>query len=191
MKLSNFIATLALALPSVLGASLARSLSDAPALVNTTGLDGYAGDFLDTRSTTGLEARSNKDVRSLQARQASNIEGDVNNILNLVRSQVGSGNQGRIDFTQRVVREGSSRFPQYNWVIVHTAHLTRFDGASGRNWNHWHYEFDINPGGTIRYELYWFESGTFELQGDGGFINWAWTGQVSSISPSGRVITFV
>lgn len=83
-----------------------------------------------------------------------------------------------------------ARFPQFNWIVVHVKHTTKFDGTKGVDWGHKHHELDIQIGGTIgygltvecgwlsannspvaRYEIYNFKSGEFTRHGDGGFIN--------------------
>ncbi|EPQ53362.1 hypothetical protein GLOTRDRAFT_100927 [Gloeophyllum trabeum ATCC 11539] len=42
----------------------------------------------------------------------------------------------------------------------------------GTDWVHQHFEIDIEIGGTIGYELYLGNTGTFKRNGDGGDINW-------------------
>ena len=85
-----------------------------------------------------------------------------------------------------------SQWPQYNWVICHTAYSIAFDGVDGTDYGHTHHELKISFGRTIgsvllmylqhyyflfshnllnRYDLYWAKSGTFYRYGDGGFIN--------------------
>ncbi|KAK0532340.1 hypothetical protein OC835_003361 [Tilletia horrida] len=64
-----------------------------------------------------------------------------------------------------------------NIVVIHTGHDYAWDGAQGTDWNHWHYELDIQIGGTVGYEMYVSKtSGYLKRTGDGGTINWAWYG---------------
>ncbi|KAF5359387.1 hypothetical protein D9756_003622 [Leucocoprinus leucothites] len=100
-------------------------------------------------------------------------------------------NEGRGQFTQDTVANGRSQYPDFNWVVVHTKHETDFDGVQDEDWGHQHQEFDIEIGGTIGYEIYWFRSGTFKRQGDGGFLNWAWGGAMTSTADDGATVTFV
>lgn len=39
--------------------------------------------------------------------------------------------------------------PNFNYVMCHTKHDTKFDGVEGQDWKHTHKEFDIQIGGTI------------------------------------------
>ena len=64
-----------------------------------------------------------------------------------------------------------NQYPQWNWVMCHTAHLYKFDGERGKDWFHKHEEFPVSFGKTIGYEIYWFKSGQFFRKGDGGYLN--------------------
>lgn len=74
--------------------------------------------------------------------------------------------------------------------MCHTKHTTKFDGQKGKDWGHRHEEFKVSFGKTIgyvrvscliripnlivppdSYEIYYFKSGTFTRQGDGGYLN--------------------
>ncbi|CAD6978281.1 unnamed protein product, partial [Tilletia controversa] len=41
-----------------------------------------------------------------------------------------------------------------NIVVIHTGHDYAWNGAQGDAWQHWHYELDVQIGGTIGYEMY-------------------------------------
>ncbi|CAD6981429.1 unnamed protein product, partial [Tilletia controversa] len=41
-----------------------------------------------------------------------------------------------------------------NIVVIHTEHDYTWNGAQGDAWEHWHYELDVQIGGTIGYEMY-------------------------------------
>jgi hypothetical protein len=60
-----------------------------------------------------------------------------------------------------------AKYRGWNWVICHTKHKTDFKGEN----HHRHEEFKVSFGKTIGYEIYWFKAGTFERQGDGGYLN--------------------
>ncbi|KAJ3536799.1 hypothetical protein NMY22_g5876 [Coprinellus aureogranulatus] len=81
-------------------------------------------------------------------------------------------------FAKETVAYGRKQWPEYNWIICHPAHSYIWDGVQGQTWDHWHYELDVYGAGTIGYELYWTKGGFFSLNGDGGFINWAYNGNV-------------
>ncbi|KIJ93122.1 hypothetical protein K443DRAFT_409255 [Laccaria amethystina LaAM-08-1] len=69
---------------------------------------------------------------------------------------------------------------------------TKRDQFTGTDWGHTHHELDISLGRTIgtRYELYWFRSGTFTRNGDGGYLNWAYEGVVTGTENGGSVVHF-
>ncbi|RDB16398.1 hypothetical protein Hypma_002718 [Hypsizygus marmoreus] len=96
----------------------------------------------------------------------------------------------RSQYTQDVVSRLNAQDPKLNYVICHVKHSTAFDGEKGKDWGHSHQEFDIKLGGTIGYEIYWAKSGTFTILGDGGYINWAYFGNVKTKSADGKVIVF-
>ncbi|KAJ3524998.1 hypothetical protein NMY22_g10761 [Coprinellus aureogranulatus] len=110
--------------------------------------------------------------------------------IDTILEQVNQDNEGRSGFTQRAVRRCREKWPKYNWVICHTDHSTHFDGKQGKEWGHFHREYDIQIGGTIGYEVYWFESGKFVRHGDGGYLNWAYFGNVKSVSDDGATVVF-
>ncbi|KAK0111746.1 hypothetical protein ONS95_002083 [Cadophora gregata] len=75
-------------------------------------------------------------------------------------------------FTQTTVEALRLRYPAYNVLIVHPKHSRNLV-----NEHHDHKELPITPPRTVGYEIYVFESGTFTLEGDGGFINWCFSGR--------------
>lgn len=65
----------------------------------------------------------------------------------------------------------SEDYPGWNYVICHTDHSAKFNGEQGKDWDHLHKEYDISIGGTVGYEIYFGKDGSFELDGDGGYLN--------------------
>jgi hypothetical protein len=65
----------------------------------------------------------------------------------------------------------ANNYPGWNYVICHTKHAANFDGEKGADWDHLHREYDIKIGGIIGYDIYFGKGGTFELHGDGGYLN--------------------
>ncbi|KAF4604958.1 hypothetical protein EYR40_003741 [Pleurotus pulmonarius] len=96
----------------------------------------------------------------------------------------------REEYTQGLVREMRAQFPEFNWVICHPEHDYKFDGERGVDWGHKHEEFDLVIGGTVGYEIYNFRSGEFTRHGDGGFINWAFNGNVLTRDQDGAHVVF-
>ncbi|KAJ3542454.1 hypothetical protein NMY22_g3504 [Coprinellus aureogranulatus] len=79
-------------------------------------------------------------------------------------------------FARELVGYAREQYPEFNWVICHTDHSYSWKGNRSVDWEHWHYELDVWGAGTIGYELYWAREGVFSLNGDGGYINWAYSG---------------
>ncbi|KAF5354341.1 hypothetical protein D9756_007325 [Leucocoprinus leucothites] len=152
-----------------------------------------------SRRSPGLEARhlneefgvSRREENSIERRQAADIAKSVGGLISSILEQVEHDNEGRGKFTQDIVAKGREQFPDFNWVACHTKHETQFDGEQGKDWGHQHQEFDIQIGGTIGYEIYWLRSGTFRRQGDGGYLNWAWSGAISGTEDNGATVHFV
>jgi hypothetical protein len=99
-------------------------------------------------------------------------------VANLVTGQVqraqGNDNDKRTAFTQQFVQQASGQYPDYNVVICHPQHQ-----ANGPQVIHQHYELGMTVG-TCGYDVYFSKKGqafTFNNQGDGGFINWAFEGE--------------
>ncbi|KAF5367707.1 hypothetical protein D9758_009858 [Tetrapyrgos nigripes] len=98
--------------------------------------------------------------------------------------------EDRSQFTQALVSEMNKQDSSHNYVVCHTKHETHWDGQQGADWNHTHKEFDIKIGGTIGYEIYSAESGQFIREGDGGYLNWAYVGNVVKNEDDGKKLTF-
>ncbi|KAJ3572783.1 hypothetical protein NP233_g2851 [Leucocoprinus birnbaumii] len=83
----------------------------------------------------------------------------------------------RGDFVKKLIDTTLKAKPGHQAIVCHPKHTYKFEGERGKDWDHSHAEYqkDATPG-TIGYEIYWFSKGTFELQGDGGWQNWAYTG---------------
>ncbi|KAF5352864.1 hypothetical protein D9756_006328 [Leucocoprinus leucothites] len=114
----------------------------------------------------------------------------IKGIVKLIKDKVKQDNHAREKFTKETVANGRQKFPHFNWAICHVKHDEHFDGDRGKDWGHSHHEVDIQIGGTIGYEIYWFRSGWFHREGDGGFINWAYSGFTESVSKDGSKVVF-
>jgi hypothetical protein len=76
-------------------------------------------------------------------------------------------------FTQQMVRELRSKYPNKNVLIYHDQ-KSKFNGV---NVAHQHVECSLDFFTTTQgYEVDVFDSGTFTLVGDGGYINWCFDG---------------
>ncbi|KAF6742448.1 hypothetical protein DFP72DRAFT_938164 [Ephemerocybe angulata] len=182
MKLTGIYICFLFVLQTVLGASLPE----------------FAGPFKGERmdgdasltQVTGLQARAPGEIQVLESRQAAIILLALANAVLAIMHNLTKDDEGRRKFTQQTVQEGRKTWPEYNWVICHPKHTTKFDGTEGAEWGHLHHEYDLIIGGTIGYDIYWFTSGKFERDGDGGFLNWAYFGDVISTSNNGATVEF-
>lgn len=114
----------------------------------------------------------------------------IKQIIDVIKGMIAKDKERRGKFTVDLINRSKAKYPGYNWVMCHTKHTTKFDGQKGKDWGHRHEEFKVSFGKTIGYEIYYFKSGTFTRQGDGGYLNWAYSGRVKSKSKDGSVVTF-
>ncbi|RXW23738.1 hypothetical protein EST38_g2125 [Candolleomyces aberdarensis] len=111
-------------------------------------------------------------------------------VVKAIKGQIEHDKGRRGAHTSEFIAKSMAKFPQWNWVICHTKHSYKFDGTKGNDWFHRHEEFPVAFGKTIGYEIYWFKSGTFTRSGDGGYLNWAYGGNIKNKSGDGKVVTF-
>jgi hypothetical protein len=98
----------------------------------------------------------------------------------------------RSGFTQEAVAKLRGSHPKMNFVICHTGHHYNFPGVKGKDWYHDHRELKVHfpIGSTIGYEIYGFGAGEFFREGDGGYLNWAYIGNVKSSDNNGGHVVF-
>ena len=87
---------------------------------------------------------------------------------------VGSDKEKRAQFTQRMIADLNREYPNYNAVITHH----KSSRANGPGVVHDHVELPMSIG-TKGYEIFMSPKGQpfkFELNGDGGYLNWAYGG---------------
>lgn len=80
----------------------------------------------------------------------------------------------REEFTKQYVAKASEKYPYHNVVISHNG-----GKVSGSYVTHLHFELRVSNG-TIGYEIYLSPKGKpfeFVRNGDGGYINWAYSGE--------------
>lgn len=140
-------------------------------------------DELDGRDITELEPRAVAQVARVVAK-------GIEAIVKVIKGRIEHDKAERGKFTSHFIGESMKKYPQWNWVICHTRHTTKFEGQKGKDWGHRHQEFPVSFGKTIGYEIYWFKKGTFERHGDGGYLNWAFGGRVKSRTNNGATVTF-
>ncbi|KAF8639362.1 hypothetical protein AX17_001551 [Amanita inopinata Kibby_2008] len=139
-----------------------------------------------------LPRDSNADIveRQIGEGGADLLVKGITGIVNLIQDGIKKDKIARGEFTLHLVKEMQKKNPKFNYVVCHTKHETHFHGRQGKDWGHSHKEFDIKLGGTVGYEIYWARSGTFVLKGDGGYLNWAFIGNVKSRSKDGKTVVF-
>ncbi|KAI0441460.1 hypothetical protein F4803DRAFT_414448 [Xylaria telfairii] len=100
---------------------------------------------------------------------------DIAEVMIQVVSQVMSNvEETEINFVESTLDQMASKFPQYNIMMYHDQSST----YNLKNNHHKHVEvnliefFDTTKG----YEIFVFDTGTFNLAGDGGNRNWGWRG---------------
>ncbi len=76
-------------------------------------------------------------------------------------------------FTKSTAMMHASADPTKNVIVFHNQDST----TSFSGWHHIHYELDLHAFKmTVGYEIYSFDYGNFTLAGDGGYENWAFSG---------------
>jgi hypothetical protein len=93
--------------------------------------------------------------------------------------------QAEEKFTQDSVEALRKEYPNYNVLLCHSAFKQNFTQST-----HQHYEFPLTPPRTQGYEVFIFKAGEFWLQGDGGFLNWAYDGNFVVDPNDGKHIIF-
>jgi hypothetical protein len=75
-------------------------------------------------------------------------------------------------FTQQTIAALRQEYPDYNALMCHSAFRQNFTNSF-----HYHYEFPLTAPRSQGYEVFLFKAGEFWLDGDGGFVNWAYDGK--------------
>jgi len=124
------------------------------------------------------------------AKAAEYIVKGIIKIVELIKGKIEQDKKMRGQWTNHMIGEFRSKYPHFNFVLCHTAHTTDFKGVRGKDWGHSHQELPVSFRKTIGYEIYWFKRGTFHRQGDGGWLNWAYAGNVRKTSDGGKTLVF-
>ncbi|KAK5122221.1 hypothetical protein LTR85_004131 [Meristemomyces frigidus] len=90
----------------------------------------------------------------------------------------------RNGWTQQQLSVVSGQNSGKNIMIVYPKHTANFQGSQQQQLQCQ----TPNNKQTISYDCYVFDSGNFELQGDGGYLNWAFTG---NFKRDGNKVTFM
>ncbi|KAJ9612273.1 hypothetical protein H2200_003870 [Cladophialophora chaetospira] len=114
----------------------------------------------------------------------------IDTVIELIKDIEELANQHAVEsnFTQTTVDKLRDHYPTMNVMVFHNQDsYTDFNGG-----NHTHYELDIGSilgiiHRTQGYEIWVFDSGDFELAGDGGYVNWCFDGDYDR---KGNDVTF-
>ncbi|KAF8070714.1 hypothetical protein FPV67DRAFT_1038537 [Lyophyllum atratum] len=142
----------------------------------------FEGIMIDIRSDSfskSMVDRSAMDAELDRRIIGAIVRGAVQLIMKVVakvKEGIEKDKKARGKYTMWVAEEGRKQHPEFNWVVCHTKHRTKWKGTKGVDWGHDHKEFDVKIGGTIGYEVYYAREGEFWNNGDGGYLNWAYSG---------------
>jgi len=167
-------------------------------IVDTQTPSVYARSF---GSTYEIAERGYYDDGELEARQeAEVVEGVVDavtavvktieKIFSFITAQIAADKKKREQWTSTTVGKLLAKHPHFNFVIVDSKHKINFKGVQGKDWGHKRHSLGISWGRHVGYDIYWFKEGTFILQGDGGYENWAFDGIVISRTGGGKTVVF-
>jgi hypothetical protein len=86
-------------------------------------------------------------------------------------------------WTPKYVESITKSNPGYNVLLIHTKHIADLTGVQYQGL----IPFKISAEEELEYTLYIFDYGTVELQGDGGFLNWAFE---ENFTRNGNLVEF-
>ncbi|KAJ7239969.1 hypothetical protein B0H12DRAFT_1074890 [Mycena haematopus] len=85
----------------------------------------------------------------------------------------------RSEYTQTVVKRMRDNDPTFNYVICATDHHLDVQGKAGEDYGKIQLKFPVWWGQlSTTFYAYSFRKGIFHLKGDGGYLNWAYMGNV-------------
>jgi|SRR5271154_1337607 hypothetical protein len=98
---------------------------------------------------------------------------DIIEIITDIEDIDATEHEAESNFTQGVVLQLGESYPTWNAIVVTSDEDYNF---TFNDYVYAHQECDIGLGFTKGYNIYMLDYGTFQLNGDGGFINWAFGG---------------
>ncbi|EME87064.1 uncharacterized protein MYCFIDRAFT_210681 [Pseudocercospora fijiensis CIRAD86] len=130
-------------------------------------------------------------ISNNQHRQAAEVVGAtvevaefIMDVVSKVQDAFNEAYDQASQFTQDTVVRLAAKYPTKNILMYHDQDSTyKLYGAQ-----HQHVEFDLAaPLGTMGYEIWIFDHGTFQRAGDGGYLNWAYIGNATALNDDGGV----
>ncbi|KAF9004322.1 hypothetical protein BDQ17DRAFT_1408824 [Cyathus striatus] len=147
-------------------------------------------DAIATRNFDDVEVYSRDEILEARHPIVRVVVQGIKMIVDAIKNGIAKDKEARSRFTVDLVGRIRGKYPGFNVAVCHTKHETKFDGVRGKDWGHLHEEFDVKIGGTVGYEIYWFKKGTFIRKGDGGYLNWAYAGNIAKKEDGGKRVTF-
>lgn len=108
------------------------------------------------------------------------IFASIKDLVNMFNDQ----SVNREEATQLMVDHFTRAFPDKNCIVCHSPHVRSLNGMV-----HDHIELPQKVG-TIGYEIYVFDDGEFTNLGDGGFNNWAFSGNFVQDPDNRKIVHF-
>jgi hypothetical protein len=115
----------------------------------------------------------------------------VEEVLPSLIGQLGANTVIEQTFTQVLCRAQALNYPTKNIMIVHGSYKSSYTNEQTH-----HIELPLtpptllSPSETYSYDIFVFTSGTFELESDGGYQNWCYTGHYSQDPNNNKNLTF-
>jgi hypothetical protein len=100
-------------------------------------------------------------------------EAVINEILGVITDIYNAQHEIESDFTNNMVDSLYASAPTANIMVCHDC---SFDLDSGALFTHYELDISAGLGFTQGYDIAVFDSGTVQLNGDGGYINWCYSG---------------
>ncbi|KAF9544034.1 hypothetical protein CPC08DRAFT_716591 [Agrocybe pediades] len=148
----------------------------------------YLESKLKSLQDSGLEEH-NLGKRLYAAIARAVIKGVIK-IIKLIKGKIEADKKKRAKWTGEMIGQFRAKYPHYNFVICHVKHHYSFKGQRGKDWGHSHQELPVSFHKTVGYEIYWFREGVFDRDGDGGWLNWSYSGNVKSATNKNSHIVF-
>jgi len=127
--------------------------------------------------------------------EALDVVATILNVLSKVFKAVAEmekkSNEERAAFTQKTVQLFQAKHPEWNVVCTDDKSAQYFVGTEGKDWAHQNTATHTAMG-HFHYDVYGARAGIFILEGDGGFINWAYTsgGKVHGVGVQNHRLIF-
>ncbi|KAJ7572937.1 hypothetical protein C8J56DRAFT_533137 [Mycena floridula] len=144
---------------------------------------------LSTRYASSLEPRQLQMIASQIVKEV--LKTCIKAVLSLIKD-LKDEKKNRELFVKHLLAGLVQKNNKFNYLIVHPKHTAKWEGTAGKDWHKEHVECDTIRllKKTIGYDVYAGKKGVATLQGDGGYINWAFQGKFKRSGKQGHTLTF-